>query len=429
MRPRFTIAAAARCIQCGQLKSIHLDFVRTSGSVEGLLDKLTGLRKLSLIGTSLATLKGFPSLPNLRKARSRRRTPHPPHTARAQRQSDRQRPREVVGVPAAGGAEPCQQQDQGAGRAHAAGCLSVCGGIASLPTQKSLASLVSLDLDANPVCDEDGFREKVFALLPGLEVLNEKDQFALLSMPQRPMLAAETATWWMRLPMTRTTRTMRRRRRRATMAMSSTVRCAAASNQRLTLSQTSWTTARARLWLPGRATRRARCAWPQRTAAVIEAQGSEGSEYEDDDDDVGLNYLVDKDLQAGTPRTRLGLMARRTSPTRRAATMRRRQASPRTLTTSPPTRRTTARSSKSRSRAMTNRACTRWMDGLHSTTHRMLRGVAELLQHAQCLANLRLEALLRRGVRAAAEAWRDLEDGACGVGSLALQLLNLQCGQ
>ena len=49
-----------------QIKDLNLDNCRAT-QIEGLTDEFKNLESLSLINVGLTTLKGFPSLPSLRK--------------------------------------------------------------------------------------------------------------------------------------------------------------------------------------------------------------------------------------------------------------------------------------------------------------------------------------------------------------------------
>lgn len=126
-----------------EVEELNLDNVRAS-KLQGLTSQFTSLKRLSIINVGLSSLEDFPELPTLERL-------------------------ELGDNRLTGGLE------------HLKGCpalqhLSLVGNRIALPDDlrplAELAALVSLDLLDCPVTQQDGYRELVFNLLPGLGALD-----------------------------------------------------------------------------------------------------------------------------------------------------------------------------------------------------------------------------------------------------------------
>lgn len=130
-----------------QIKELNLDNCRAS-QVEGLTEEFSSLESLSLINVGLTSLKGFPSLANLKKLE-------------------------------------LSDNRISAGLNNLSGCpnlthLSLSGNkikdLDTLEPLKSFANLKSLDLFNCEVTNEEDYKDKVFELLSQLKYLDGYDQ-------------------------------------------------------------------------------------------------------------------------------------------------------------------------------------------------------------------------------------------------------------
>lgn len=130
-----------------KIKELNLDNCRST-SIVGLTDDFKNLESLSLINVGLTSLKGFPSLPNLKKL-------------------------ELSDNRISGGLNVLKDSPK---LTH----LNLSGNkirdIETLEPLKQFKHLKNLDLFNNEVTSVENYREKVFKLLPSLKYLDGFDQ-------------------------------------------------------------------------------------------------------------------------------------------------------------------------------------------------------------------------------------------------------------
>jgi len=131
-----------------QVTELNLDNCKGCTAVEGLTDEFVNLHTLSLIGSGLTSLKGFPKLPKLKKL-------------------------ELSDNKISGGLQILKDCEK-------LSTLNLSGNrikdLSTLQDLKELANLRALDLYNNEVTSSEDYRNKVFELLPQLTFLDGTDR-------------------------------------------------------------------------------------------------------------------------------------------------------------------------------------------------------------------------------------------------------------
>jgi acidic leucine-rich nuclear phosphoprotein 32 family protein A/C/D len=137
-------------VKPGELREIELDGTRSeSGHIEGLTDEFEALERISLMGCSLNSLKGLPTLPNLRKL-------------------------DLSDNKIADGLDTLVKRAPGLTHLHLAG--NKIKDVDALKPLAELKALETLELFNCDVANADDYRDKVFGVLPNLFYLDGKDR-------------------------------------------------------------------------------------------------------------------------------------------------------------------------------------------------------------------------------------------------------------
>lgn len=175
---RATVAA----LTGGQVTTLNLDHTN-GGNLEnsGLTDAFVSLKKLSLNGVGLTTLKNLPVLPQLRKVlRERHSSQMLTDHSWSWQTTDSHQPW-IDCLSHASCSHTCTWQTIDSRTLPRWTLLFVACTLpfpkSFLMAQKSLKHLRVLNIDSNPVANDGAYRQALFSLIPNLAYVDEEDRY------------------------------------------------------------------------------------------------------------------------------------------------------------------------------------------------------------------------------------------------------------